>query len=293
MPLALDDIDRVTSGKIGTFDVACPVCGPERRSGANQKRKVLRIWRIAPAFATYRCARCDLHGYAREDGAPRPDAAEIAKARSEAQQFGAAAAEGKRQKARWLWARRRSAEGTIAETYLRAARRYGGPLPATLGFLPSRTGFPPAMISAFGVADDWEAAPIGAAIKGVHLTRLSPDGSGKAGTDADKIMIGAPRGTPIVLAPINDGLGLAITEGIEDGLSIFEATGLGAWAAGSAPFLPALADVVPAFVEAVSVIADPDEAGQCFARDLAIGLHRRRIGHRVLVWRDQRLRGVA
>ncbi len=103
MPLTLDDIDRVTAGKIGTFDVPCPVCGPERPSGANQKRKVLRIWRIDPAFATYRCARCDLHGYAREDGAPRPDAAEIAKARSEAQRFGAASAEGKRQKARWLW----------------------------------------------------------------------------------------------------------------------------------------------------------------------------------------------
>ncbi len=145
------------------------------------------------------------------------------------------------------------------------------------------------MITAFAISGDPEAAPIGAAIQGVHLTRLAADGSDKAGTATDKIMIGAPRGTPIVLAPINDGLGLAITEGIEDALSIFEATGLGAWAAGSASFLPALADVVPDYVEAVSVIADPDEAGQHFARDLAIGLHKRRIGHRVLVWRDQKL----
>jgi hypothetical protein len=286
--LRINDIDRIAGGKVGTFDVACPVCGPEKRSAANRVRKVMRVWRIDPAFATYRCARCELQGFAREGAAPRPDAAEIAKARAEAQRFGAAAAEARRRKAAWLWQRRRPIAGTVAETYLRAARGYAGPLPTTIGFLPSLNGFPPALISAFALPA--EAAPIGAAsIRAVHLTRLAPDGSGKAGSEADKIVIGTPRGTPIALAPINDGLGLAITEGIEDALSIFAATGLGAWAAGSAPFLPALADAVPDYVEAVSIIADADEAGRRFARDLALGLRRRRIGHRVLVWRDQKL----
>ena len=48
-----------------------------------------------------------------------------------------------------------------------------------------------------------------------------------------------------MLAPMNDLLGLAITEGVEDALSIHAATGLGAWAAGAASRLPALADAVP------------------------------------------------
>ena len=64
-------------------------------------------------------------------------------------------------------------------------------------------------------------------MRGVHITRLAADGSGKAGTDRDKFMRGLARGSPIVLAPPNDLLGLAITEGIEDALSVYAATGLG------------------------------------------------------------------
>jgi hypothetical protein len=75
----LDQIDRLTGGKTGPHDIACPVCGPERRSPANQRRHVLRIWRVSPSFATFRCARCDLHGYARDRDGSEPDAAELAR----------------------------------------------------------------------------------------------------------------------------------------------------------------------------------------------------------------------
>ena len=51
-------------------------------------------------------------------------------------------------------------------------------------------------------------------VMGVHLTLLKADGSGKAGTGRDKIMIGPSSGWPIVLASPNDVGGLAITEGI-------------------------------------------------------------------------------
>jgi hypothetical protein len=61
---------------------------------------------------------------------------------------------------------------------------------------------------------------------------------GKAPADPAKIMLGPMSGLPIVLAPVNDSLGLAITEGIEDGLSVFEETGLRVWAAGSAGNMP-------------------------------------------------------
>jgi hypothetical protein len=88
--------------------------------------------------------------------------------------------------ARWLWAKRKPISGSIAETYLRSARSYGGRLPETLGFLPGRGDHPPAMIAAFGMAiepDEPGKLAIGVdAVKGVHLTRLLPDGSGKAGS---------------------------------------------------------------------------------------------------------------
>jgi Toprim domain len=88
-------------------------------------------------------------------------------------------------------------------------------------------------------------------------------------------MVGNSAGWPIVLAPPNDGLGLAITEGIEDGLSAHEATDGAAWAAGCAARLPTLADVVPAYFEAVTIFADDDASGQRGARELADRLIRR------------------
>ena len=85
----------------------------------------------------------------------------------------------------------------------------------------------------------------------MHLTLLSPDSGGKAGTERDKIMVGPSNGWPVVLAPINDLLGLIICEGIESGLTLHEATGCGVWAAGSSSRLPALADAVPPYFSAL------------------------------------------
>jgi putative DNA primase/helicase len=81
-------------------------------------------------------------------------------------------------------------------------------------------------------------------------------------------------GQPIVLAEPTDMLGLAIAEGIETALSAHMATGLGAWAAGSAAFLPYLADAVPGCVEAVTICADEDKngTGQRAADELARSL---------------------
>ena len=88
------------------------------------------------------------------------------------------------------------------------------------------------MIAAYGLASEPEPGVLAIAdadVRAVHVTRLAPDGTAKAGGEHDKITIGSPLGYPIVLAPPNDGLGLAITEGIEDGLSVMP---LQDWASG-------------------------------------------------------------
>lgn len=82
-------------------------------------------------------------------------------------------------------------------------------------------------------------------------------------------MLGPAEGKPIALAPVNDLGGLALAEGIEDALSIHLATGLGAWAAGCANRLPALARAVPHYVTSVTVAVDDDEAGRRYAHELA------------------------
>jgi phage/plasmid primase-like uncharacterized protein len=183
-------------------------------------------------------------------------------------------------RALWLWRQRQPiVEGRPPWVYLRQVRGYLGPVPATLGYLPAKGAYPPSMITAYGLASEPEPGVLAisdADVAAVHVTRLTPDGTAKAGgKDSSKITIGPPLGSPIVLASPNDGLGLAITEGIEDGLSVYLATGLGVWAAGSAAYMPALADVVPVWMDCVTVVGDQDEDGVRYGSELVSKLKAR------------------
>ena len=115
------------------FDVACPICGPARHSPLNQRRPVLRVWRPEPGFASFYCARCDEQGYVHDGSTarPRPNRRVIEQIKIETAERECITAAERMAKARWLWARGRPIAGTVAETYLRTARAYGGPLPAT------------------------------------------------------------------------------------------------------------------------------------------------------------------
>lgn len=115
----------------------------------------------------------------------------------------------------------------------------------------------------------------------VQLTLLKPDGSDKADIESNKITIASPAGMPMVIAPPNDLLGLAICEGVEDALSVHYATGLGAWASGGASNMPKLAPAVPHHIEAVTIYAHDDESGQRNAQQLAEALDVRGIEIRV------------
>jgi hypothetical protein len=265
-------IDLIDDG-YGHFDAACPECGPSRRSPVNQLRKTLRIWREDSDFATFHCVRCGLKGYAHREGASSAiDLARIARLRADAAARNAAHEEAQRRKANRLWSASRPAQGTIVETYL-IARGVNCAVPSTLRFLtPSKPDHHPAMIAAFTMPDEPEPGLLRVhddAVGAVHLTFLKLDGSGKVDADITKIVVGSPHGLPIVLAPANDLGGLIACEGIEDGLSAHEAIGLGVWAAGSASRLPAIADLLPAYVACLTVIADDDAAGRTNAAKLA------------------------
>jgi hypothetical protein len=288
--IGLDIIDQLTARRLGTFDVPCPECGPFKRSSRNQRKPVLRIWRSDPAYATFHCARCSEQGFARDRNSAPPDPVKLAKARTAAAERDRVIKAERLSKALWLWSNRKPIPGSIAEHYLRDIRCYGGSLPTTLGFLPARGEHPPATIAAFGLAHEVEPGVIAiadTAVTGVHLTRLKPDGSGKATfEDPDenaKIMVGHSAGSPIILAAPNDLLGLAITEGIEDGLSVHEDTGLGVWAAGTASRMPALAPVVPFYIDCTTVVGDDDRDGRRFASDLVDGIRARGMDARAII----------
>ena len=252
------------------LDVPCPACGPCRRSAANRIRTVMRIWTRGDGTQAFNCIRCGAKGSLKSDAWTGPSS-----------RLTATTDEQRRiTLAQRLWRTSAPLSQTSAETYLRQARRYQGPLPATLRYLPASGKHPRALIAAFGLTTE---TPDGESVApdtppAVHLTRLAPDGLSRFG----KIMIGLVSGHPIVLAPVNDGLGLVITEGIEDALSLHEATGLGAWAAGSAIHMTKLADAIPGYVTCVTLAQDDDDAGRTAASTLGAALVARGVEVRVL-----------
>jgi phage/plasmid primase-like uncharacterized protein len=183
-----------------------------------------------------------------------------------------------RDKARFLYRSSQPATRTPAESYLRS-RGITMPLPTTVRFLPPlNPDHHPAMIVPYGLAVEPEPGRLDiaeAAISAVQLTLLKPDGTGKVDVKPNKRTIASPAGMPMVLAPMNDLLGLAICEGVEDALSAHQSAGLGAWASGGASFMPKLAAAVPDYVEAVIICAHDDKAGQRYARALADALDAR------------------
>jgi putative DNA primase/helicase len=177
-----------------------------------------------------------------------------------------------------LWLRAALIDGTPADLYLRA-RGFTPPYPATLRFLPARTNHPHALIAALGLPTEPEPGLshiLDAAVRAVHLTRLDPSGISRLKTRDAKIIVGrGALGFPAALTPVRDGLGLLIAEGIENGLSLGKSLGIGAWAACSHTRMPALADAVPRYVEAVTIVADPEPQARNSARALAEQLERR------------------
>ena len=194
------------------------------------------------------------------------------------QRIAAAEERQKQKKAVALWAKRRPIKGTLAERYL--FWRGVGCFPATLGYMSQHQAHPPAMIAAFGLPQETEPGVLAAPenVSGIHLTRLTPEGRKLA--NRAKIMLGPSAGQPIVIAPPNDLMGMAITEGIEDALTVHQATGLGVWAAGAAGRMPALAKVVPSYIECITVYAH-DDIGTDYARELAAALKQRKFEVRI------------
>jgi hypothetical protein len=278
--IGLDLINQLTGGRMGVFDLPCPMCGPAKSKVANQRKRTLRIWRVDPSFATYHCARCGETGYARDRDGASIDPVKLARARADAAEHEREITVQRLDLALWVWNRRQPITGSIGEVYLRGARGYGGPLPPTLGFLPAWRDHPPAVLAAFGMAREIAPGEIAIdddAVFGAHLIRLKSDGSDRLREDHAKVTIGRGFTAPIMLAPPNDLLALTIAEGIEDALADHQISGAGAWAAASAGRMLGLAALVPSYIECVTILVDDNDAGRRGSRGLAAALHARGI----------------
>ena len=285
------NIRGLQTDRNGRYYTTCPRCS-DTRLRHHKKLKCLGVT-ITDRGVHFGCNHCDWKGggfYATHKGAFR--------GRFKSRQTISLPAlpiqpdqdaERRRSKAQWLYRESVPARGTVVELYLKSRGITVAP-PATVRYLPPlKPGRHPTMVVPFAIPEEIEPGVITVRpenISGVHLTLLKPGGSGKIeeteGTSA-KLILGPSRGMPLVVAPPNDLLGLIITEGIEDAASAHQVTGLGAWAAGCASRLPALADVVPAYIESVTIFVDDDQDGRRCAGNLAAQLLSRNIETRIVL----------
>lgn len=161
-----------------------------------------------------------------------------------------------------LWEASQPIAGTLAETYLRN-RGIVCDLPADLRFLPrakhrqSGKHFPCmlAAIRRFGK------------IIAVHRTFLAHDGLGKAPVDKPKQSLGKYPGGAVRLARATESL--AISEGIETGVSIMQACKIPIWVAVSSGNIPKLILPNLPLAQHITIAADYDSPGITTAEDAA------------------------
>ena len=160
-----------------------------------------------------------------------------------------------------IWRRAVPVPGTLVETYLRA-RGITTPIPPSLRYLAAAKHKPTGLILPAMVAG--VQGPDGR-VKAVHRTFLSRNGTGKASVSEPKMSLGPVAGGVVRLARANGRL--VVSEGIETGLSVLQATGIPTWAALSATNMVNV--ILAPDIRDVILGPDGDEAGEKGARQAA------------------------
>lgn len=163
--------------------------------------------------------------------------------------------EARKQAALEIWAGSIPAHDTPVEYYLRR-RGITIPIPASLRFHDALRHHPtgttwPGMIALITGPD---GAPVA-----IHRTYITLNGNGKAPVTPQKMTLGSCRAGAVRLGEIRRGKSLAISEGIETGLSVAQACELPVWAALSADGMKRVA--LPAEAKSVILCADNDANG--------------------------------
>lgn len=161
------------------------------------------------------------------------------------------------QEARTLFEHAATAEGTLAETYLRS-RGITIPISSSIRFASLHCkglSVAPCLVAAL---QDKTGE-----ITGVQRTFLLPDGTGKAKVANPKLSLGKVSGSAIQLDQDFVSGEAVVCEGLEDGLSLAQLTGASIWVAAGASMMPKME--FPCSVTSVIIASDNDYAGMAAA----------------------------
>jgi hypothetical protein len=273
--LLFEDIIRETGGRLGRHDIPCPCCGPGRRTPANRRRKVMRVWH-EPAFASYHCARCGKEGYARDGDCRPPDRLKLAKVRAEIAKQKAYEDKVRQGRALAIWEAAGDLAGTIGLSYLTRPKSVGG-----------RALYVPEGVSGrvlrFHPRCPWKQDRLPALIalyrdictdepKAILRIGLTPDGR-----KIDRMALGPIAGCAVKLTADEDVEGgLHIGEGVETMMRSMMLGFAPAWALGGKDGV-AKFPVLPG-IEALTLCVDNDPNGEgqkassaCYDRWIAAG----------------------
>lgn len=155
-----------------------------------------------------------------------------------------------------IWKEAKPLAGTVAERYLCEHRGITlSPLPLSLRFHPrlyhkdSKQYFP-ALVAAIQAPDR--------SLTAVHRIFLDATTAKKANVTNQKLTLGSMNGGAVRLAAAGETL--ILCEGLEDGLTLLQATGLPTWATLGTAGLKGV--VLPDTVQEIIIAADSDPAGQ-------------------------------
>ena len=159
--------------------------------------------------------------------------------------------------ARTLWEQAADPQGTAVEVYLRG-RGINISSPFSLRFHEAliHKGSGRHLAAMVAAVTRWP----GDQVAGIHRTYIKPDGSGKADVYPNKMSLGPISGGAVRLgSPAHE---MAVSEGIEDGMTVLQETGMVVWAATGASSLRSM--VLPDLPMAAEVVvcSHPDPIGQ-------------------------------
>lgn len=147
------------------------------------------------------------------------------------------------------------AEDTVVETYLRK-RGITTDIPLTIYSTTSQHSETKEMYECMVAMVDRIGSPNPVAY---HYTYLKPDGSGKADLKAPRKIFGQYAGGAVILAPAD--YRMAVSEGIESGLSFQQGTGIPTWAALSCGNMSDLILPPKPMASEIVIAADHDKPG--------------------------------